>query len=334
VIEQWFDALLDLGVGFESWLFETLIQPIMFELGLMAYLDDAFDWLDVFLLGVVQVVVVYLICRPLEKWRPLERWTDRRGVRTDIVFTLLQRLGLLPLLVFLAMNPAALYIERTLRMEGIVPPTLEQLLPGLTDSPFLTFLLYVVILDFADYWRHRMQHRLGWWWALHSIHHNQRQMTFWSDDRGHILDEFLAAVWFGAVALAIGVEPAQFPIIVMLLRGVESLSHANVRLSFGRFGELALVSPHFHRVHHAVEHAAPPHDRHYGCNFAVILPIWDLLFRSYKPDPSFPPTGDLTTPPEAASAGFVGQQIHGLKRLKNSLLPPPPTLPSPLAGDD
>ena len=101
----------------------------------------------------------------------------------------------------------------------------------------LALVVYVVVLDFGEYWRHRAQHGFRWWWALHEIHHAQRQMTFWTDDRNHILDDVLAALWFGAIALLIGVPPGQFPIIVLLLRLGESLSHANVRLSFGRLGE-------------------------------------------------------------------------------------------------
>jgi hypothetical protein len=112
--------------------------------------------------------------------------------------------------------------------------------------------IYVVVLDFAAYWHHRFQHRIGWWWALHSLHHAQTQMTFWTDDRNHILDDVLAAAWFGVIAVLIGVPPGQFPVILLILRLGESLSHANVRLDFGRFGERLLVSPRFHRLHHGV----------------------------------------------------------------------------------
>ena len=58
-------------------------------------------------------------------------------------------------------------------------------------------MLYAIILDFADYWRHCLSHQFRWWWALHSLHHAQRQMTFWSDDRNHLLDDLIAFVWFG-----------------------------------------------------------------------------------------------------------------------------------------
>ncbi|MFI4983434.1 MAG: sterol desaturase family protein, partial [Nevskiales bacterium] len=108
-----------------------------------------------------------------------------------------------------------------------------QLVTPLFNHPFVTFLVYMAVLDLGEYWRHRLQHRLPWWWALHSLHHDQRQMTLWSDDRNHILDDILAMVWSGTIAMLIGVPPGEFPLVLIGFRLVESLSHTNVRLGFG-----------------------------------------------------------------------------------------------------
>ena len=67
-----------------------------------------------------------------------------------------------------------------------------------------------------------------------------------------MLDDLISALWFGAMALLIGVPPMQFPLLVLVLRSVESLSPANVRLSSGAMGEKLLISPRFHRAHHGV----------------------------------------------------------------------------------
>src|SRR5436189_290825 len=82
----------------------------------------------------------------------------------------------------------------------------------------LAFFLYVVAIDFGEYWRHRLQHRLSWWWALHSVHHDQRQMTLWTDNRNHVLDDIVAAVWSGTIALMIGVPPAEYPLVMIAFR--------------------------------------------------------------------------------------------------------------------
>ena len=100
-------------------------------------------------------------------------------------------------------------------------------------------------------------------------------MTFWNDDCNHLLDDLIACAWLALIALAIGVPPEQFVAIVWLTRFVESLSHANVRFDFGRYGEPLLVSPRFHRTHHAI---GAGHDgRCYGCNFATLFPVWDIV---------------------------------------------------------
>ena len=199
---------------------------------------------------------------------------------------------------------------------GFVPPTLETVLPELRDMPFVAVAVYVVILDFGEYWRHRFQHRFAWWWALHSVHHAQRHMTFWTDDRNHVLDDVLAALWFGGLALLIGVPPGQFPIVYLVLRLAESLSHANVRLSYGAVGERLIVSPRFHRLHHG-ELSAAEHGRNYG----VLLPVWDWMFGTadFRRD-VFPRTGDPTGPVALASGGWLRQQVVGLRRMAAAIL--------------
>jgi sterol desaturase/sphingolipid hydroxylase (fatty acid hydroxylase superfamily) len=184
------------------------------------------------------------------------------------------------------------------------------LLPALLGHPYATFVAYAVILDLCEYWRHRLSHRFRWWYALHSLHHAQTQMTFWSDDRNHLLDDFLGALWFGAVALMIGVPPLQFPLLVLSLRLLESLSHANVRLSYGWLGERVLISPRFHRAHHGVLAAGQR-----SCNYGAILPLWDMVFRTADFSRDYVRTGDPSAPEAMASGGYLQQQVAGVRRL-------------------
>jgi sterol desaturase/sphingolipid hydroxylase (fatty acid hydroxylase superfamily) len=310
-----FDALIRIWVDTSGAIFETALQPALYAAGLMMWADRAQEWLDFALLGVVQVVLVYAVCRPLEALHPVEPVSDHAAIRTDVLYTLLARLGLLPLIAFVLLSSAERMLNGLLADTGFVPPTLETLFPALHDMPVVALLLYVVILDFGEYWRHRFQHMFGWWYALHSVHHAQRQMTFWTDDRNHLLDDAIAALWFGAVALLIGVPPAQFVLIVMLRQLAESLSHANVRLSFGSLGERLLVSPRFHRIHHG-ELSAGEHGR----NYAVLLPVWDWLFGTADFDRrSYPRTGDPDAPESLATGGWLRQQVDGLKQFGRAL---------------
>ncbi len=309
------DHLLDLESQFSGWIFATAIEPAAYALGLMDLVEDGQQWLDFAILGLLQLVVAWLVCRPLEAWRPVERWPDRAAVRTDVIYALISRIGLLPLVAFVLLAEVQGAWEGFLTEHELLPPTLEQLIPWLLDRPVVAFFVYVVVLDFFEYWRHRAQHGLRWWYALHAIHHAQQKMTFWTDDRNHILDDVLAALWFGAIALLIGVPPAQFPLIILLLRLVESLSHANVRLHFGRLGERLLVSPRFHRLHHGELSAGQD-----GRNYAVLLPVWDWVFGTadWHRD-RFPPTGDPAAPAVLARGGWWRQQWAGLAQLGQAL---------------
>lgn len=309
-----FSTLSAWHTGLTGWIFETLVQPLLYAVDLMDIADEVLTWIDFALFGLFSMLVIYAVCRPLETWRPVEAVTDRRAIRTDIIYTLLARLGIFPLLAFIFLAALQSSLEGFLADTGFVPPTLESLFPALRETPLLTFFLYVVILDFGEYWRHRFQHRFNWWWALHSIHHAQRQMTFWSDDRNHILDEAIAALWFGAIALLIGVTPSQFPLLLLIMRLVESLSHGNIRLSYGRWGERLLVSPRFHRLHHGILSVAD-----HGKNYAVLFPFWDWVFGTadFHRD-VYPRTGDPEGPESLATGGWLEQQWVGLKRMLGS----------------
>jgi sterol desaturase/sphingolipid hydroxylase (fatty acid hydroxylase superfamily) len=204
-------------------------------------------------------------------------------------------------------------------MHDIVHPTIEDFIPGIVRNGFVAFFLYVVVFDFVEYWMHRLQHRYHWWWSLHSLHHSQRQMSFWADDRNHLFDDVLTSAAVALVALAIGVPSEQFMMIVIATRMIESLSHVNARLSFGWLGSRLLVSPSFHRRHHAI--GAGHEGRFQGVNFATLFPVWDILFRTADFTPGYQPTG-IRDQLEGRDYGnsFWQQQWLGMVRLKDALL--------------
>ena len=293
-----------------GWLQEHLVIPALYALDLMQWEDIGFGWALFAVYGAAQVVVTLAICWPLEHWRPVERWADRRAEWVDVLYTLIARVGFLPLITFVLFYQLQVLMNGWLTDHGWVPPTLERLLPFLLGRQVLTFAIYVVILDFAEYVRHRLSHRLRWWYALHALHHAQRQMTFWSDDRNHLLDELIAFSWFTAVALLIGIPPLQFPLAVLLLRLIESLSHANARIGFGWLGDRLLVSPRFHRDHHGVLAAGQR-----SCNYGAILPWWDMLFGTADFGRDYARTGDPKADERLATGSYWQQQAVGLKRM-------------------
>jgi hypothetical protein len=78
------DTLSSLFTTVHAWLFEALVQPVLYQLGFMAYAEQAFSTLEVSLYGVLEIGLMLLLLRPLEWWRPVERWPDRRAVRVIV----------------------------------------------------------------------------------------------------------------------------------------------------------------------------------------------------------------------------------------------------------
>ena len=297
-----------------GWLQETLLLPMLHWLGLIQWEDISFGWALFAVYGALQVVVTFAICLPLERWRPVEHWPDAKAVAVDVLYTFISRVGFLPLITFVLFYKLQVELNGFLTDHGWVPPTLERIFPFLYGMPVATFILYAIILDFGEYWRHRLAHVFTWWYSLHALHHAQRQMTFWSDDRNHLLDDIIGFIWFTCIALLIGVPPMQFPLLVLLLRLVESLSHANARISFGWLGERLLVSPRFHRAHHGVTAAGE-----ISVNYGAVLPWWDIIFRTADFSRDFVRTGDPTAEEELATGSYLTQQWVGLRRMARDI---------------
>ena len=326
----------------QQWLFEAVVQPVVFALGMGNLLEDAFSATGWLLVGLIQIAVMLALIAPLQRWRPVEAVTDRAAIRTDILYTLIHRLGLFRLVLFFALDPLFDTLFGLARVEGLRTFHLDEWFggwwPGVTDHALVSFALYLVVFDFVDYWIHRGQHQFNWWWSLHALHHSQRQMTMWSDNRNHLLDDLLRDTILVVVAQLIGVAPGQFIAIVAITQLSESFQHANVRLWFGRWGERLWISPRFHRLHHSIgmghetlkplpeAAAAARGARHRtvlgGHNFGVLLPWWDMLMRTANFELRFDPTGvrDQVEPgPDGRvrdyGRGFWSQQGRGVLRL-------------------
>ncbi|MCX8005996.1 MAG: sterol desaturase family protein [Burkholderiaceae bacterium] len=315
----------------QQWLFESVVQPLLYQAGLASHLEEAFDGTGWFLVGLMQLAVMLLLIAPLSRWRPAERpapdvLAERRAsVRVDVIYTLIDRLGVLRVAMIFLVESLWHALFGWLALQGFHGWQLDQwlapLVPGVTDTALASFLLYLVVFDFVNYWIHRAQHHYGWWWALHAVHHSQRQMTLWSDDRNHLLDSVLVGLAMALVARAIGVPPGQFIALVAISQLIENLAHANVRVHFGRIGERLVVSPRFHRLHHAIGlgHESGGPRTLGGHNFSVLFPLWDMLFGTARFGVEPGASGIRDQLPEEGGRdygrGFWAQQWLGLLRM-------------------
>jgi sterol desaturase/sphingolipid hydroxylase (fatty acid hydroxylase superfamily) len=276
------------------------------------------------LVGLLQLAVLIVGMGPRQRWRPVDAVTDRATVRVDMIYTVIHRLGLFRLVLFFTLDNWFDNLFGALRVAGVSTFNLDAVWPGVTDLAWVSLIIYLVVFDALQYAIHRGQHQFEWWWKLHSLHHAQRQMTMWSDNRNHLLDDVLKDVILVVVAQLIGIPPGQFVAVVAFTQLSESFQHANLRVWFGRVGERLWVSPRFHRLHHSVgighETAAKQVTGKQvlgGHNFGVLLPWWDMLFGTANFELRFEQTGvrDQVEGGRDYGSGFWSQQWQGLKRL-------------------
>ena len=306
-----------------EWLMQNLILPIFFQLDWMSYVEDSTLAVDWFLLGVFQITIIAFILRPAEaKEEGLSKsgYSCKAAISSDIFYCFIHRLGLIQLLFFFTLNPLFIKIGSSLHDVRFERLNLENILPSINATPLLSFIIYLIILDFVDYLYHRVSHRFSWWWQLHALHHSQRHMTVWTDNRNHLIDDVLKAFVFSTVALVIGIEPSQFILLVALSHLIQSWQHGYYVYQF-HFLKYLIVTPSFHRYHHAMRlgYELPGKPGVLGgCNFGVLFPWWDLLFQTAIFDNSYHPTGvDSIVPsnnPFIQQIQFLRNSIESLKR--------------------
>jgi sterol desaturase/sphingolipid hydroxylase (fatty acid hydroxylase superfamily) len=310
---------LDAFANVQTLLFENVIQPIAFEVGVGNLLDVAFEGTGWLLVGLIQIAVMVCLIAPLERWRPLERHPDASAVRVDVIYTLIQRLGLFKLFMFFTFENAIETGFGALRVAGFPTLNIDAIWPGVTDQAAVSFVLYLLVLDGVHYFIHRGQHHFNQWWALHALHHSQRHMTMWTDNRNHLLDDVITAMLLSLIAKLIGVGPGQFVALVAVSQLCENFQHANFKCSFGWLGDRLLISPRFHRLHHGIGigHESAGRQTLGGHNFGVLFPWWDMLFNTADFSNRYEATGirDQVEEGRDYGQGFWAQQRLGLARL-------------------
>src|SRR5471030_2985921 len=310
-------AVVDTFGQAQGWLFQNLVHPVVYHLGFGEFTEEAFEGTEWLLIGICELLLLFVVLRPMEALIPAQKITDPRARWNDFLYTVLHRIGLFSVLIFFTLDPLMDTLAGALRFDNVRPLHLETLLPGI--SPLASFLIYFVLLDFVDYCYHRASHHFGWWWGLHSLNHSQQNLNLWSDNRNHLLDDLLRDVVMAVIALGIGVPPGQYILLVSISRILQSLQHSNVRLHFGRIGERLLVSPRFHRWHHAIGigHESKGKGTMGGHNFGVLFSFWDSLFRTAHFGKTFEHTGvrdqvaTVGRPARDYGRGFWSQQWLG-----------------------
>lgn len=193
---------------------------------------------------------------------------------------ILNRLGL-----WVAMLVGMLYAaDRTRALLDFLLGPAAALPPSLAVQVGYTVAL-ALVLDFAVFFAHWLQHRIPLLWHFHKIHHAAEVLTPITKYRFHpvdsLLEEALKLLLGGIVT---GVFAHLWPqstteLTILTLSAItfvfflqNHLRHSHIRLEFGPRTSQWLSSPTMYQIHHS---AKPEHaDR----NLALIFSFWDRLF--------------------------------------------------------
>jgi len=240
---------------------------------------------------------LFLVFRPLEAAFPAKRGQRffRPAWWTDLCFFLGQYLLWIGL-VFWTLTRFEGWLD------GIMPAGFRT---AVAAQPWWAQAIEVVLLsDFFIYWGHRLQHRVGFLWRFHSIHHSAEHLDWLAAHREHPLDTIYTMGLINLPAFILGF-PLETLAGLIAFRGIWAIYiHSNVRLPIGPLRVL-VGAPELHHWHH-------DRDRDAG-NYANISPLMDLLFGTYRCPDHEPRAFGISEP---IPRSYIGQLLHPFRRNK------------------
>jgi sterol desaturase/sphingolipid hydroxylase (fatty acid hydroxylase superfamily) len=189
--------------------------------------------------------------------------------------------------------------------------------PVLRQPVILQAIEIIVLSDLIAYWIHRLFHG-GRFWHFHAIHHSAGEVDWMTTQRVHPFNDVFLRVAQAVPLFVMGFTPTVLAVYHLLDIFYAFLVHADVNWTFGPL-RYVLVSPVFHRWHHSKRPEA------IDKNFATMLPLWDLIFRTlYLPKGVTPSDFGVH---EKVPENVLGQMIYPFVPSRQLTEPSPITYP-------
>ena len=220
--------------------------------------------LDFFILNVLFVGFLFI---PVEKLFPAKnKQTVFRPEWEEDMFYYLVSSMLVQVLSFLTLAPANIVTSQL---------DLNSVHAFIVSMPFLVQLVVIMIVtDFAQYWLHRLFHRVPFLWRFHAVHHSAKSMDWLAGARMHFIEIATLRGVTAAPMFILGFDPAAIQTYILIVYFYSSFVHANVGWNFSLV-ERFMVTPRFHHWHHGKEKEA------IDVNFSIHFPLYDRLFGTY-----------------------------------------------------
>lgn len=144
----------------------------------------------------------------------------------------------------------------------------------------LRVVLGFLLLDYTLFLWHWLNHRSGFLWRFHSVHHADLDLDASTGIRFHFGELTLAAGFRAAQVLLIGVDRGTLRVWQQCLLASVVFHHSNLELPEAAEATLqrALVTPRMHGIHHATR------AEWMNTNYSSLLSVWDRLHRTLRVD--------------------------------------------------
>ena len=130
-------------------------------------------------------------------------------------------------------------------------------------------------IDFAQYWIHRLKHKINIFWNIHVIHHSSEEFNLACALRQSISNLIGFTAIFLIPAAIIGVPYEIISVLTPLHLFGQFWYHTR---HIGKLGflEYIIVTPSQHRVHHAIN------PEYIDKNLSSIFCVWDRVFGTFQ----------------------------------------------------
>lgn len=143
------------------------------------------------------------------------------------------------------------------------------------------FIYGYVVWELAHFVYHFLAHKVRILWCLHSTHHAPESMNLSITYAHFFLEAPYADIIRTTICILLGVNPAMLFVIMFIDGTWGAFIHIGENLvkdaRFGFLGKL-ILTPSFHRVHHA------RNPLYMDTNYCNLLNIWDRVFHTYQPE--------------------------------------------------
>jgi sterol desaturase/sphingolipid hydroxylase (fatty acid hydroxylase superfamily) len=146
--------------------------------------------------------------------------------------------------------------------------------PWAMHMPFVAQVaLVVVLVEFGQYWMHRLMHNATPFWLTHAPHHHLTQLNAMKGAVGNPIELFLISLSVVALFdLPAAAELCAFNVLAV----VSTFAHANTRCDPPRWYAFFFTTIRHHSLHHSVGYEET------RCNYANSLILIDRVFGTYR----------------------------------------------------